>query len=206
MGKIIGIDLGTSSTKLLLMDETGTILNTASREYPLEFPAPGWSQQAPQDWHKAVMEGIPQLLEGFDGKNVAGLNANQRARLRNQRIGFVFQNFNLLSKLTAQANVALPLIYAGVGEEERMERAKKALEAVGLGERLDHKPMEMSGGQRQRVAIARTLAPKPKVLFMDEPLSNLDARLRLQTREEIKKEQDRIEWELLCVEQDLWEY
>ena len=93
----------------------------------------------------------------LDGKEIAGYNDDELAHTRNAKIGFVFQNFNLLSKLTAQANVALPLIYAGVGEEERMERAKKALEAVGLGDRLDHKPMEMSGGQRQRVAIARAL-------------------------------------------------
>ena len=89
----------------------------------------------------------------LDGKEIAGYNDDELAHTRNAKIGFVFQNFNLLSKLTAQANVALPLIYAGVGEEERMERAKKALEAVGLGDRLDHKPMEMSGGQRQRVAM-----------------------------------------------------
>jgi ABC-type lipoprotein export system ATPase subunit len=91
----------------------------------------------------------------LDGREVASLSDDELARTRNKKIGFVFQNFNLLSKLTAQENVALPLVYAGVGEEERMERARKALEDVGLGERLEHKPMEMSGGQRQRVAIAR---------------------------------------------------
>jgi putative ABC transport system ATP-binding protein len=99
----------------------------------------------------------------------------------------VFQNFNLLSKLTAQANVALPLIYAGVGEEERMERAKKALEAVGLGERLDHKPMEMSGGQRQRVAIARALINDPPVIMADEPTGNLDTKSSYEIMEIFKK-------------------
>lgn len=112
----------------------------------------------------------------LDGKEIAGYNDDELAHTRNKQIGFVFQNFNLLSKLTAQANVALPLVYAGVGEEERMERAKKALEAVGLGARLDHKPMEMSGGQRQRVAIARALINNPAIIMADEPTGNLDTK------------------------------
>ena len=110
----------------------------------------------------------------LDGKEIAGYNDDELAHTRNAKIGFVFQNFNLLAKLTAQANVALPLVYAGVSEEERMERAKQALEAVGLGSRMDHKPMEMSGGQRQRVAIARALAMNPDVMLFDEPTSHLD--------------------------------
>ena len=93
----------------------------------------------------------------LDGKEVAGLSDDELARTRNAKIGFVFQNFNLLSKISAQQNVALPLVYAGVSEEERMERARIALRDVGLEDRLDHKPNELSGGQRQRVAIARTL-------------------------------------------------
>ncbi|MGM9570121.1 MAG: ABC transporter ATP-binding protein, partial [Phascolarctobacterium sp.] len=112
----------------------------------------------------------------LDGKEIAGYNDDELAHTRNAKIGFVFQNFNLLSKLTAQANVALPLVYAGVGEEERMERAKKALEAVGLGARLEHKPMEMSGGQRQRVAIARALINNPAIIMADEPTGNLDTK------------------------------
>lgn len=112
----------------------------------------------------------------LDGKEIAGYNDDELARTRNAKIGFVFQNFNLLNKLTAQANVALPLIYAGVGEEERMERAKKALEAVGLGARIEHKPMEMSGGQRQRVAIARALINNPAIIMADEPTGNLDTK------------------------------
>lgn len=112
----------------------------------------------------------------LDGREVASLSDDELARTRNKKIGFVFQNFNLLSKLTAQENVALPLVYAGVPEEERMERARKALESVGLGERLDHKPMEMSGGQRQRVAIARALINDPAIVMADEPTGNLDTK------------------------------
>ena len=123
----------------------------------------------------------------LDGKEIAGYNDDELAHTRNAKIGFVFQNFNLLSKLTAQANVALPLIYAGVGEEERMERAKKALEAVGLGDRLDHKPMEMSGGQRQRVAIARALINDPPVIMADEPTGNLDTKSSYEIMDILRK-------------------
>ena len=123
----------------------------------------------------------------LDGKEIAGYNDDELAHTRNAKIGFVFQNFNLLSKLTAQANVALPLIYAGVSEEERMERAKRALEAVGLGDRLDHKPMEMSGGQRQRVAIARALINDPPVIMADEPTGNLDTKSSYEIMEIFKK-------------------
>lgn len=112
----------------------------------------------------------------LDGKEIAGYNDDELAHTRNAKIGFVFQNFNLLSKLTAQGNVALPLVYAGVPEEERMERAKQALEAVGLGARLEHKPSEMSGGQRQRVAIARALINNPAIIMADEPTGNLDTK------------------------------
>lgn len=123
----------------------------------------------------------------LDGKEIAGYDDDELAHTRNAKIGFVFQNFNLLPKLTAQANVALPLIYAGVGEEERMERAKKALEAVGLGDRLDHKPMEMSGGQRQRVAIARALINDPPVIMADEPTGNLDTKSSYEIMDIFKK-------------------
>lgn len=112
----------------------------------------------------------------LDGKEIANYNDDELAHTRNAKIGFVFQNFNLLPKLTAQANVALPLIYAGINEDIRMELAKKALENVGLGTRLDHKPMEMSGGQRQRVAIARALINNPAIIMADEPTGNLDTR------------------------------
>ena len=123
----------------------------------------------------------------LDGKEIAGYDDDELAHTRNAKIGFVFQNFNLLAKLTAQENVALPLIYAGVDEEERMERAKKALEAVGLGERLEHKPMEMSGGQRQRVAIARALINNPAIIMADEPTGNLDTKSSYEIMDIFKK-------------------
>lgn len=110
------------------------------------------------------------------GRDIAGYNDDELAHTRNAEIGFVFQNFNLLPKLTAQVNVALPLVYAGINEEERMLRAARALESVGLGNRLDHKPNEMSGGQRQRVAIARALVNNPAIIMADEPTGNLDTK------------------------------
>ena len=110
------------------------------------------------------------------GRDIAGYNDDELAHTRNAEIGFVFQNFNLLPKLTAQVNVALPLVYAGISEEERMVRAARALESVGLGNRLDHKPNEMSGGQRQRVAIARALVNNPAIIMADEPTGNLDTK------------------------------
>ena len=123
----------------------------------------------------------------LDGKEIAGYNDDELAHTRNAKIGFVFQNFNLLAKLTAQENVALPLVYAGIDEEERMERAKKALEAVGLGERLEHKPMEMSGGQRHRVAIARALINNPAIIMADEPTGNLDTKSSYEIMDIFKK-------------------
>jgi putative ABC transport system ATP-binding protein len=110
------------------------------------------------------------------GRDIAGYNDDELAHTRNAEIGFVFQNFNLLPKLTAQVNVALTLVYAGINEEERMVRAARALESVGLGNRLDHKPNEMSGGQRQRVAIARALVNNPAIIMADEPTGNLDTK------------------------------
>ena len=123
----------------------------------------------------------------LDGKEVAGLRDDELAHTRNAKIGFVFQNFNLLSKITAQQNVALPLVYAGVPEEERMERAKKALQSVGLGDRMDHKPNEMSGGQRQRVAIARALINNPAIVMADEPTGNLDTKSSYEIMDIFKK-------------------
>ena len=123
----------------------------------------------------------------LDGKEVAGLSDDELARTRNAKIGFVFQNFNLLSKITALQNVALPLVYAGVPEEERLERARIALRDVGLEDRLDHKPNELSGGQRQRVAIARALINNPAIVMADEPTGNLDTKSSYEIMDIFKK-------------------
>ena len=108
------------------------------------------------------------------GVAVSQLAESRLAELRNHEIGFVFQNFNLLSRTTALANVELPLLYDGMPKKQRTERAKEALEAVGLADRVYHKPNELSGGQRQRVAIARALVNNPSIVFADEPTGNLD--------------------------------
>ncbi|MHC1714789.1 MAG: ABC transporter ATP-binding protein [Acidaminococcaceae bacterium] len=112
----------------------------------------------------------------LDGKEIAGYDDDELAKTRNQKIGFVFQNFNLLPRLSALLNVALPLVYAGVPEPERLKRAEKILASVGLGDRVHHKPTEMSGGQRQRVAIARALINQPAIIMADEPTGNLDTK------------------------------
>lgn len=112
----------------------------------------------------------------LNGDEVATLSDDELAFVRNKQIGFVFQSFNLLTKLTAVENVALPMIYAGMNKKERNERAAALLSSVGLGDRMDHLPSELSGGQRQRVAIARALANNPAIIMADEPTGNLDSK------------------------------
>jgi putative ABC transport system ATP-binding protein len=143
----------------------------------------------------------------LNGQQVAELDDDELARIRNKEIGFVFQTFNLLARATALHNVELPLIYAGISAGERSERAKAALSAVGMDGRMTHKPNELSGGQRQRVAIARALVNRPSIILADEPTGNLDS----QTGNEIMALFDRLQSEgntivLVTHEHDIAEY
>ena len=126
----------------------------------------------------------------LDNQDVSTIKGDALAEVRNKKIGFVFQTFNLLPKMTAVENVALPALYAGVKKAERLKRATEALESVGLGERIHHKPNEMSGGQRQRVEIARAIINNPKILLADEPTGNLDSKSGEEVLEIFKKLND----------------
>ena len=132
---------------------------------------------------KSTMLNVMSMLDGWDegdyildGENVSNLKGNEVAKIRNKKMGFVYQNFNLLPKLSAVENVALPLMYSGDNSIDYMKKAKEYLELVGLGDKLDNKPTQLSGGQQQRVAIARALVNNPKILFADEPTGALDSR------------------------------
>lgn len=116
----------------------------------------------------------------LNGINVSDMSDDQLAEVRNKEIGFVFQTFNLLPRSTSLDNVALPLIYAGLSKKKREEKARAALESVGLGNRVDHKPNELSGGQRQRVAVARALINDPSIILADEPTGNLDTKTSIE--------------------------
>lgn len=116
----------------------------------------------------------------LNGTNVSAMNDNELAEIRNKEIGFVFQTFNLLPRSSSLDNVALPLVYAGYSKSERVSKATEALESVGLGNRITHKPNELSGGQRQRVAVARALVNNPSIILADEPTGNLDTKTSIE--------------------------
>ena len=123
----------------------------------------------------------------LNGTDVSTMTDSQLSTIRNKEIGFIFQGFNLIANLTAIENVELPLIYRGIDKKTRRNLAKEALEMVGLGQRMDHKPAEMSGGQQQRVAIARALIFEPEIIFLDEPIGNLDSKTGAEIMELFRK-------------------
>ena len=144
----------------------------------------------------------------LDGKDVSRVSKRERSRIRNQKIGFVFQGFNLLPRTSALENAELPLLYAGVGRRERMERANEVLRAVGLAGREKHHPSQLSGGQQQRVAIARALINNPSILLADEPTGNLDTRTSVEIMEIFQRlnQERRLTILLVTHEEDIARY
>ena len=123
----------------------------------------------------------------LEGRDVSGLSDNQLSDIRNRKIGFIFQGFNLIANLDAVGNVELPLIYRGIGKQKRRRIAVQALKKVGLGKRLKHRPSELSGGQQQRVAVARAIAAQPPIILADEPTGNLDSRSTVEIMDILKE-------------------
>lgn len=147
--------------------------------YPREFVAIVGSSGSGKSTFLQIASNLAEASHGevyLHRQNVTGISEIERARLRNQEIGFIFQQFNLLARTSAWENVALPLLYAGVPMGERKARAIATLEKVGLGDRINNQPSQLSGGQQQRVAIARALINNPSLLFADEPTGNLDSK------------------------------
>ena len=164
---------------------TDTVETHALREFSLSVGEGEFvSVMGPSGSGKTTFLNIAGLLEDFtsgtyelDGKNVAGLNDNARSKLRNEKIGFIFQSFNLIPELDVFDNVDVPLRYRGFDAKERRRRIERVLDVVGLGSRRNHLPAQLSGGQQQRVAIARALAGEPRFLLADEPTGNLDSHM-----------------------------